>query len=91
MTSPGAYSRASSGDGVQTEIWRALRATASSPRATQEPAGFNLGVNAGRAAGQTVMHLHWHLTPRYTGDQADPRGGVRRIFPAVANYWSEGR
>ena len=52
------------------------------------PSGFNLGVNIGEAAGQTVMHLHVHLIPRYKGDQPDPRGGIRRIFPDLADYWS---
>ncbi len=54
----------------------------------QKPDGFNIGVNDGRAAGQTVMHLHIHLIPRYAGDSTDPRGGVRWIFPAKADYWS---
>lgn len=53
-----------------------------------QPAGYNIGINDGPAAGQTVPHLHMHLIPRYTGDQADPRGGVRWIFPARADYWS---
>jgi diadenosine tetraphosphate (Ap4A) HIT family hydrolase len=39
------------------------------------PAGYNIGINDGAAAGQTVPHLHIHLIPRYTGDQDDPRGG----------------
>jgi len=52
------------------------------------PTGFNIGVNVGRAAGQTVMHLHVHLIPRVPGDQPDPRGGIRRIFPERADYWS---
>jgi len=52
------------------------------------PAGFNIGINDGPAAGQTVPHLHIHLIPRYTGDQEDPRGGIRWIFPAKADYWS---
>jgi len=39
-------------------------------------------------AGQTVMHLHVHLIPRYAGDQPDPRGGIRLIFPERADYWS---
>ena len=51
------------------------------------PNGFNIGINEGAAAGQTVMHLHIHLIPRYTGDQPDPRGGVRWIFPDKAAYW----
>lgn len=51
------------------------------------PDGFNIGINDGAAAGQTVMHLHIHLIPRYKGDKADPRGGVRWIFPEKAIYW----
>lgn len=52
------------------------------------PAGYNLGINDGTAAGQTVPHLHVHLIPRYLGDRPDPRGGVRWIFPDKADYWS---
>jgi diadenosine tetraphosphate (Ap4A) HIT family hydrolase len=52
------------------------------------PAGYNIGINDGPAAGQTIPHLHIHLIPRYVGDQPDPRGGVRWIFPEKADYWS---
>jgi diadenosine tetraphosphate (Ap4A) HIT family hydrolase len=52
------------------------------------PAGYNIGINDGAAAGQTVGHLHVHLIPRYLGDQSDPRGGVRRIIPDKADYWT---
>ena len=52
------------------------------------PNGYNIGVNDGAASGQTVPHLHIHLIPRYEGDQEDPRGGVRWIFPDKADYWS---
>ncbi|MEO8655120.1 MAG: HIT family protein [Ramlibacter sp.] len=52
------------------------------------PAGYNIGINEGVAGGQTVPHLHIHLVPRYAGDQPDPRGGVRWIFPDKAKYWS---
>ena len=55
-----------------------------------KPDGFNIGINDGTAAGQTVMHLHIHLIPRYAGDQPDPRGGVRWIFPEKAAYWNRG-
>ena len=55
---------------------------------TYSPDGYNIGINDGAAAGQTVPHLHIHLIPRYSGDQPDPRGGVRWIFPDKADYWS---
>lgn len=48
--------------------------------------GFNVGVNAGAAAGQTVWHCHIHLIPRRHGDTPNPRGGVRRVIPLKANY-----
>lgn len=51
------------------------------------PAAYNIGVNDGPAAGQTISHLHFHLIPRYVGDDADPRGGVRRVLPKKAKYW----
>ena len=51
------------------------------------PDGYNIGINDGRAAGQTVPHLHMHLIPRYKDDQNDPRGGVRSIIPEKAKYW----
>ena len=54
--------------------------------AEHSPAGFNVGVNIGAAAGQTVPHLHVHLIPRYAGDVEDPRGGVRHVLPDLANY-----
>jgi len=52
------------------------------------PQGYNIGINDGLAAGQTVQHLHIHLIPRYTGDLSDPRGGVRWVIPEKAKYWS---
>jgi diadenosine tetraphosphate (Ap4A) HIT family hydrolase len=50
--------------------------------------GFNVGINDGVSAGQTVPHVHIHLIPRLIGDLEDPRGGVRWIFPDKAKYWS---
>ncbi len=51
------------------------------------PDAYNIGVNNGEAAGQSVMHLHVHLIPRYKGDVEDPKGGVRWILKDKANYW----
>lgn len=51
------------------------------------PQGYNIGINDGPAAGQTVPHLHIHLIPRYDGDLPDPRGGVRWVIPDKARYW----
>lgn len=53
-----------------------------------QPDGFNVGLNDGPAAGQTVSQLHVHVIPRYQGDVADPRGGVRWILPDKARYWT---
>ena len=50
------------------------------------PDGFNIGINVGEAAGQTVFHLHVHLIPRYKGDVPDPRGGVRHVIPGKGYY-----
>lgn len=54
------------------------------------PDGYNIGLNEGEAAGQTVMHVHLHVIPRRTGDAADPRGGVRWVLPRQADYWTKG-
>jgi diadenosine tetraphosphate (Ap4A) HIT family hydrolase len=53
------------------------------------PDGYNVGINDGQAAGQTIMHLHLHVIPRRRGDCPDPRGGIRWILPKRADYWSE--
>jgi len=52
-----------------------------------KPDGYNIGINDGPTAGQTVPHLHMHLIPRYKDDLEDPRGGVRWIIPKKAKYW----
>lgn len=51
-----------------------------------QPAGYNIGMNCGDAAGQTVMHLHIHLISRYKGDIHNPRGGVRGVIPDKRIY-----
>ena len=65
-------------DGAKTEL-----------DAEFSPHGYNIGINDGAPAGQTVPHLHIHLIPRYDGDCPDPRGGVRWIIPEKADYWSK--
>ncbi len=51
------------------------------------PEGFNLGVNDGKVAGQTMAQFHFHVIPRHGGDVPDPRGGVRWVIPGKAKYW----
>ena len=48
--------------------------------------GFNVGINIGKDAGQSIMHCHIHLIPRRKGDVEDPRGGVRGVIPAKQKY-----
>ena len=51
------------------------------------PDAYNIGINDGMEAGQTLQHIHIHLIPRYQGDIDDPRGGIRWLFPHKAQYW----
>lgn len=51
-----------------------------------DPDGYNIGMNCGEAAGQTVFHFHCHLIPRYRGDMVNPKGGVRHCIPGKGNY-----
>jgi diadenosine tetraphosphate (Ap4A) HIT family hydrolase len=53
---------------------------------TLHPSGYNVGINVGEDAGQTVMHVHVHLIPRYPDDTADPAGGVRNVIPGRGRY-----
>jgi diadenosine tetraphosphate (Ap4A) HIT family hydrolase len=73
----------------QAALWRLVALVRGKLMAELRPDGFNVGVNDGPAAGQTVMHAHVHVIPRRAGDVADPRGGVRWVVPAKAPYWAE--
>jgi diadenosine tetraphosphate (Ap4A) HIT family hydrolase len=50
------------------------------------PDGFNIGMNCGHVAGQTVFHFHCHVIPRYSGDMENPRGGVRHCILGKGYY-----
>ncbi|AHM63215.1 helicase [Flammeovirgaceae bacterium 311] len=50
------------------------------------PHGYNIGMNCGEAAGQTVMHFHCHIIPRFLGDMDDPRGGIRHCVEGRGYY-----
>lgn len=75
----------------QAALWELLPAVKTAIAARHVPAGYNVGVNVGAAAGQTVGHVHVHVIPRYEGDSADPRGGIRWVLPERAVYWGRSR
>jgi diadenosine tetraphosphate (Ap4A) HIT family hydrolase len=74
----------------QAALWTLVAETRLKLQERHRPDGFNIGVNDGQAAGQTVMHAHIHIIPRYSADIADPRGGIRWVIPEKARYWREG-
>ena len=74
---------------VQASLWELVAEVRELLLRDFQPDGFNVGVNDGRAAGQTVSHVHIHIIPRYAGDVADPRGGIRWVIPEKARYWQE--
>lgn len=71
----------------QTALLAALAQAKAILDERHHPDGYNIGINQGKAGGQSVPHLHIHVIPRYLGDKEDPRGGVRWILPAKAKYW----
>jgi diadenosine tetraphosphate (Ap4A) HIT family hydrolase len=75
--------------GEQEDLWRLVAEVRQDLQERLSPNGFNIGLNDGEAAGQTVGHAHIHLIPRFQGDVPDPRGGVRLLFPANAAYWTD--
>lgn len=67
-------------------LWRLVKEAKQRLREQFSPDGYNIGVNVGRAAGQSVPHMHIHLIPRYAGDNPDPFGGVRGVVPEKRRY-----
>jgi diadenosine tetraphosphate (Ap4A) HIT family hydrolase/HKD family nuclease len=67
-------------------IWEAVEHVKIGLDEALAPQGYNVGFNSGQVAGQTVMHLHVHVIPRYVGDTPDPRGGVRGVIPSKQKY-----
>ena len=71
----------------QAAVWAMVARIRQVLAAKHGPDAFNIGLNDGVSAGQTVMHAHVHVIPRYDGDVDDPHGGVRWIIPDKAAYW----
>jgi diadenosine tetraphosphate (Ap4A) HIT family hydrolase/predicted house-cleaning noncanonical NTP pyrophosphatase (MazG superfamily) len=71
---------------VRIDIMKALRLVKEQLDLEYSPHGYNIGVNCGEVAGQSVMHLHLHLIPRYKGDMENPKGGVRGVIPSKQKY-----
>jgi len=69
-----------------TSLFQLLRQARTRLDSSLKPSGYNIGVNVGQIAGQTVMHVHVHLIPRYMGDTPNPVGGVRNVIPGKGCY-----
>jgi diadenosine tetraphosphate (Ap4A) HIT family hydrolase len=69
------------------KVWSLVARARQLLKSKYQPDGFNIGVNEGQAAGQTIGHAHVHVIPRRSGDVPDPRGGIRWVIPAKAKYW----
>jgi len=74
---------------AQAEVWNLVRTVRSRLSQDGDVEGFNIGINDGTAAGQTVLHAHIHVIPRRSGDVSDPRGGIRWVVPDRARYWED--
>ena len=71
----------------RADIWGLVNTVQKILNDMLNPDGFNIGANVLEAAGQTIMHAHVHIIPRFSGDIKDPRGGVRWVIPEKAPYW----
>lgn len=76
-------------DATQEEvmsIWKLIEEVKEALDQRFHPDGYNVGVNVGASAGQTIFHMHVHVIPRYDGDVEDPRGGIRKIKKSLVPY-----
>ncbi len=73
-------------DNEKNDIWKLVDYCKVMREIGEQSDGFNVGINVGEAAGQSVNHAHIHLIPRYKGDVENPRGGVRGVIPRKQNY-----
>ncbi|HMA76011.1 MAG TPA: HIT family protein [Candidatus Krumholzibacteriaceae bacterium] len=69
-----------------TAIFSLLRRVRDYLASKYDPDGYNIGINIGRAAGQSIKHLHMHVIPRYRGDRRIAKGGVRGVIPDKQSY-----
>lgn len=70
----------------RSALWSLVEDVRNALKEKHSPSGFNIGINDGIAAGQTIAHCHFHVIPRYQGDVPDPRGGIRWVLPDRAPY-----
>jgi len=73
-------------DAEREELWSLVNAGKKVAEQKHQPDGYNIGINVGHWAGQSIHHLHIHVIPRYQGDVENPKGGVRGVIPARKNY-----
>ena len=70
----------------RVELWTLVEAGQKIAEEKHSPDGYNIGINVGTAAGQSIHHLHIHVIPRYIGDVENPKGGVRGVVPDRRHY-----
>ena len=70
----------------KNDCWKLLEHVIEYVQKKYNPDGFNIGINVNESAGQTIMHCHIHLIPRYSGDVENPKGGVRHVIPGKGFY-----
>jgi len=73
----------------QAAVWALVDPVRWNIEKDHSPDGYNIGVNVGAAAGQTIPHAHLHIIPRYSGDIEDARGGIRWVIRSKAPYWKK--